>query len=78
MVRLLPDAGLDDEIIGFHAQQAVEKALKAWLVHLGIDFPKVHSLGALMDLLGVHGHPLPHLGCEAAHGRHGRGALIAR
>lgn len=59
MVRLLPDAGLDDEIIGFHAQQAVEKALKAWLAHLGIDYPRAHSLGALVDLLVLHGHSLP-------------------
>lgn len=26
MSRLMPDADLDDEIIGFHAQQAVEKS----------------------------------------------------
>ena len=30
MVRLLSDPGLDDEVVGFHAQQAVEKALKPW------------------------------------------------
>ncbi|MEI6148859.1 MAG: HEPN domain-containing protein [bacterium] len=32
MSRLLPDADIDDEIIGFHAQQAVEQSLKAWLI----------------------------------------------
>ncbi len=42
--RLMPDADLDDELIGFHAQQAVEKSLKAWLAHLGIDYPRIHSL----------------------------------
>ncbi|MDY7101038.1 MAG: HEPN domain-containing protein [Actinomycetota bacterium] len=35
----------------FHAQQAAEKALKALLVHLGIDFPKSHSLGRLSALM---------------------------
>ena len=33
-----------DEIFGFHAQQAVEKALKAWLAFLGQRFPKTHDL----------------------------------
>jgi HEPN domain-containing protein len=31
MRLLAPDAGISDEIIGFHAQQAVEKWLKAVL-----------------------------------------------
>jgi len=61
MSRLLPDADLDDEIIGFHAQQAVEKSLKAWLSHLGIDYPKVHSLETLLELLNAQGHALPPL-----------------
>jgi HEPN domain-containing protein len=30
MVYPLPHADLDDDLIGFHAQQAVEKALKAF------------------------------------------------
>lgn len=35
----------------FHAQQAAEKALKGVLVHLGIDFPKSHSLDRLVSLM---------------------------
>jgi HEPN domain-containing protein len=35
----------------FHAQQAAEKAVKAVLVHLGIDFPKSHRLDLLAGLL---------------------------
>lgn len=35
----------------FHAQQAAEKALKGVLVHLGIDFPKSHSLDRLVALM---------------------------
>jgi len=59
VARLLADTGIDDEIIGFHAQQAVEKALKAWLAYLGIDYPKIHNLETFMGLLNVHGHSFP-------------------
>ena len=34
-------------IRGFHAQQAVEKALKAWLACVGVCFPKTHDLRVL-------------------------------
>jgi HEPN domain-containing protein len=34
----------------FHCQQAVEKALKTFLVSRGVSFEKVHSLAYLMDL----------------------------
>lgn len=56
---LMGDPHLDDEIIGFHAQQAVEKSLKAWLAHLGVDYPKVHSIETLLDLLAAHGQAFP-------------------
>jgi HEPN domain-containing protein len=35
----------------FHAQQAVEKAMKAILVDLGIAFPRTHDLKFLLDLI---------------------------
>ncbi len=34
----------------FHAQQAVEKSLKAVLISLRIPFPKTHSIRMLLDL----------------------------
>ena len=37
------------DTIGFHAQQCVEKYLKAILVHRGIPFPRMHDLQALMQ-----------------------------
>jgi len=37
--------------IGFHAQQAAEKFLKAYLVHQQIEFPKTHDIEELLDLL---------------------------
>jgi HEPN domain-containing protein len=41
----------DDEIVGFHAQQAVEKALKAWIILVDLDYPITHSLITLMGVL---------------------------
>lgn len=38
------------ETAAFHCQQAVEKALKAFLVWKGIPFEKVHSLTYLLDV----------------------------
>ncbi len=36
--------------VGFHAQQAAEKHLKAFLVFHQIEFPKTHDLDSLLDL----------------------------
>jgi hypothetical protein len=44
-----PDA--PDWGIGFHAQQAVEKALKAVLSDRGLEYPRTHDLLLLMELL---------------------------
>ena len=45
-----------DEIFGFHAQQSVEKALKAWLAFLGQRFPKTHDLKQLIDFSARAGY----------------------
>ncbi len=45
---LLPDGPTDT--VCFHAQQAIEKALKAVLVSRQVPFPKTHNLLRLMDL----------------------------
>lgn len=44
-----------DEIFGFHAQQAIEKALKAWLSARGVEFPLTHELTRLLNLLDKQG-----------------------
>lgn len=49
----------DDEAIGFHAQQAVEKCLKAILSLHQIPFRKTHDLAELIDLLHDAGRPIP-------------------
>ena len=44
-----------DEIFGFHVQQAVEKALKAWLCICDGVYPMTHELTRLLALLENHG-----------------------
>ena len=39
------------EALCFHAQQAVEKALKALLLHYSIPIPRTHNIAFLLDLL---------------------------
>ena len=39
------------DTVCFHAQQCVEKYLKAYLVSHGIAFPKTHDIGEVMALL---------------------------
>ncbi len=39
------------DTICFHCQQAIEKYLKAYLVHLEIEFKFVHDLICLLDLI---------------------------
>lgn len=57
--KLTPDSDIADSIVGFHAQQAVEKALKAVLAASGDDFPWTHDLRHLMDRLETIETPLP-------------------
>ena len=44
-----------DEIFGFHAQQATEKALKAWLSFLGVEYPRTHDISLLIEMLREQG-----------------------
>jgi HEPN domain-containing protein len=57
--RLFGDSDVDDDTLGFHAQQAAEKLLKAALAARAIDYPRTHNLGALIELLGKAGIALP-------------------
>jgi HEPN domain-containing protein len=49
--RLLEEGNQVLAIVGFHAQQAAEKALKALLVWHQIEFPKTHDIGRLIELI---------------------------
>lgn len=50
---------VDDEIFGFHAQQAVEKSLKAWIDRVGGTYSFTHDLERLF-------YELEQLGCSVA------------
>lgn len=48
-VRLLAgDEHQSDHVVGFHAQQTVEKAIKAVLVSREIEIPLTHDIGYLV------------------------------
>ncbi len=42
---------VSEETFGLHAQQAIEKALKAWLTIGEIDYPYEHDLRVLCELV---------------------------
>ena len=48
MNSLLSPESADDEIFGFHAQQAVEKSLKAWIAVVGGNYGFVHDIHVLL------------------------------
>jgi HEPN domain-containing protein len=57
--RLINDPGINDDTLGFHAQQAAEKLLKALLALGGHPYPRSHNIGLLIDLLAEVGVTLP-------------------
>ena len=61
--KLSDDPEIDDEVVGFHAQQAVEKCLKAVLAKHRVEQRKTHDLQRLLDLLAKNNLPSPPL-CE--------------
>lgn len=59
-LRLLRESGqAPEEMMGFHAQQACEKLIKAVLVMHGVVFERTHDLAALAALCDAHGVPAP-------------------
>lgn len=57
--KLLSDSASPDEIIGFHAQQAVEKLFKAVLAARSIPFRRTHDLVELIDLIRTNNITFP-------------------
>jgi HEPN domain-containing protein len=53
------NAEISDEIIGFHAQQAVEKWLKAVMAKVGLPQQRTHDIDQLGRLLEEQGVELP-------------------
>ena len=56
---LSPNTSIGDAVIGFHAQQAIEKSIKAVLSQSGIEFRRTHDLITLLDLVQDNGLPMP-------------------
>ena len=51
-VKLLQESPISSkDVICFHAQQCIEKYLKAWLQEANIPFSKTHDLETLLDLI---------------------------
>ena len=57
--KLIDDPEIEDDLLGFHAQQAAEKILKALLAARGVDYPKTHNLRVLIELLAAEDIRLP-------------------
>jgi HEPN domain-containing protein len=65
-VRILAaDADQQDDVVGFHAQQAVEKSLKAVLAVRGLEIPRTHDVGLLGGLVEGGKGELPDALAEA-------------
>ena len=56
---LATDPSMHDSLCGFHAQQAVEKALKAVLAHVGVAHRRAHDIAELLDLVSDSDLPAP-------------------
>jgi HEPN domain-containing protein len=63
--KLADDPDVPDDLIGFHAQQALEKLLKAALAQAGVAPPRTHDLRELLALLGDAGLAPPVSASEA-------------
>jgi HEPN domain-containing protein len=55
----LHSEGSPESIIGFHAQPAIEKLIKALLSELSVPFELTHNLGRLQIALEAAGERLP-------------------
>jgi len=58
LVNMMDEEAFSEDIFGFHAQQSIEKALKAWLAALGALFPKTHDITLLLQLLEQKGEDI--------------------
>jgi HEPN domain-containing protein len=57
--EIISNEKIRDEIIGFHAQQAAEKLLKALLMAKNIPYRRTHDLRELIDLTRDNGIEFP-------------------
>jgi HEPN domain-containing protein len=63
--KVSSDADIADAIVGFHAQQAVEKLIKAVLAARGVAFIKSHALSYLIGVVEENEIEAPEVLSEA-------------
>ncbi len=51
LAKLVDDTDVPDDVLGFHAQQAAEKYVKAVLAAREVEFERTHNLAYLLGLL---------------------------
>ena len=54
VLNILVEGNADQEAIGFHAQQAIENALKGWISALDTDYRNIHDLAELIAIIRRH------------------------
>ena len=79
LLRLIDEDDIPDDGLGFHAQQAVEKRIKAVLAQNEVVYERTHNIAYLLKLLDDAGitkpagaEDLPNLSPWAAELRYGR------
>ena len=55
ITHMLDRDSFSEEVFGFHAQQSIEKTLKAWITAKGLNYPKSHDVSVLIRILGDSG-----------------------
>lgn len=58
-MRLIEDDDVPDDVLGFHAQQAVEKMIKAVLASNDASYERTHNITYLLTLLDSANIPRP-------------------
>ena len=59
LTHIVGEPEIDDDAVGFHVQQAIEKLLKSALAARGREYPRTHDLRVLIELLGELGEQIP-------------------
>lgn len=57
--RLIEDEDIPDDVLGFHAQQAAEKLLKAVLAGSDLGYERTHNIAYLLNELDSNNIPRP-------------------
>jgi hypothetical protein len=64
LFRLIGEDDIPDDGLGFHAQQAVEKMIKAVLAHNDVSYERTHNIAYLLKLLDGASIPKPNTAAD--------------